>query len=74
MLSRAFADLTRMCQVTQHLLKKKGVWLAMKSQTLETEKAALDGRIVLVEQRALHVPGLNEVRRLAVLKLAEAII
>ncbi|MGI9299071.1 MAG: 16S rRNA (guanine(527)-N(7))-methyltransferase RsmG [Luminiphilus sp.] len=73
-LSRAFADLTRMCQVTQHLLKKKGVWLAMKSQTLETEKATLDGRIVLVEQQALHVPGLNEVRRLAVLKLAEAII
>ncbi len=73
-LSRAFADLTRMCEVTQHLLKKKGVWLAMKSQTLETEKATLDARIVLVEQRALQVPGLNEVRQLAVLKFAEAIL
>ena len=71
-LSRAFADLMRMCQVTQHLLKKNGVWLAMKSQILETEQATLDARVVLVEQRALQVPGLNEVRQLAVLKFAEA--
>ena len=62
----------RMCQVTQHLLKKNGVWLAMKSQILETEQATLDARVVLVEQRALQVPGLNEVRQLAVLKFAEA--
>ena len=71
-LSRAFADLMRMCQVTQHLLKKNGVWLAMKSQILKTEPATLDARVVLVEQRALQVPGLNEVRQLAVLKFAEA--
>ena len=71
-LSRAFADLMRMCQVTQHLLKKNGVWLAMKSQILENEQATLDARVVLVEQRALQVPGLNEVRQLAVLKFAEA--
>jgi len=71
-LSRAFADLMRMCQVTQHLLKKNGVWLAMKSQILETEQATLDARVVLVEQRALQVPGLNEVRQLAVLRFAEA--
>jgi 16S rRNA (guanine527-N7)-methyltransferase len=71
-LSRAFADLMRMCQVTQHLLKKNGVWLAMKSQILEIEQATLDARVVLVEQRALQVPGLNEVRQLAVLKFAEA--
>jgi 16S rRNA (guanine527-N7)-methyltransferase len=71
-LSRAFADLMRMCQVTQHLLKKNGVWLAMKSQILKTEEATLDARVVLVEQRALQVPGLNEVRQLAVLKFAEA--
>ena len=71
-LSRAFADLMRMCQVTQHLLKKNGVWLAMKSQILETEQATLDARVVLVEQRALQVPSLNEVRQLAVLKFAEA--
>ena len=62
----------RMYQVTQHLLKKNGVWLAMKSQILETEQATLDARVVLVEQRALQVPGLNEVRQLAVLKFAEA--
>ena len=54
------------------LLKKNGVWLAMKSQTLETEKAALDAPLVFVEQRMLQVPGLNEVRQLAVLKFAEA--
>ena len=71
-LSRAFADLMRMYQVTQHLLKKNGVWLAMKSQILENEQATLDARVVLVEQRALQVPGLNEVRQLAVLKFAEA--
>ena len=71
-LSRAFADLMRMCQVTQHLLKKNGVWLAMKSQILENEQATLDARVVLVEQRALQVPGLNEVRQLAVLRFAEA--
>jgi 16S rRNA (guanine527-N7)-methyltransferase len=71
-LSRAFADLMRMCQVTQHLLKKNGVWLAMKSQILENEQATLHARVVLVEQRALQVPGLNEVRQLAVLKFAEA--
>ena len=71
-LSRAFADLMRMYQVTQHLLKKNGGWLAMKSQILETDQATLDARVVLVEQRALQVPGLNEVRQLAVLKFAEA--
>ena len=71
-MSRAFADLNRMCNLTAHLLKTDGVWLAMKSQTLETEKAALDAPIVFVEQRMLQVPGLNEVRQLAVLKFAEA--
>ena len=69
--TRAFSDVQRMCKVTEHLLNSTGVWLAMKAQTIDTEVALLDSSIQLCEQVTLQVPGLDDVRQLAVLKRVE---
>ena len=70
-MSRAFADLNRMCHLTAHLLDTEGVWLAMKSQTVDTEIADLSSSIEISEQIDLVVPGLDELRQLVVLRRAE---
>ena len=70
-MSRAFADLNRMCDLTAHLLHAEGVWLAMKSQTVDTEIANLDTSVEISEQIDLVVPGLEEVRQLVVLRRGE---
>jgi 16S rRNA (guanine527-N7)-methyltransferase len=70
-MSRAFADLNRMCDLTAHLLDTEGVWLAMKSQTVDTEVANLDTSVEISEQIDLVVPGLEEVRQLVVLRRGE---
>ena len=43
----------------------------MKAQTIDTEVALLDSSIQLGEQVTLQVPGLDDVRQLAVLKRVE---
>jgi 16S rRNA (guanine527-N7)-methyltransferase len=70
-MSRAFADLSRMCNLTGHLLRTEGVWLAMKSQTVDTEIADLDSSIQICQQIDLSVPGLEEMRQLVVLRRGE---
>ena len=70
-ISRAFADLNRMCHLTAHLLDTEGVWLAMKSQTVDTEIADLNTSVEISEQIDLVVPGLNELRQLVVLRRGE---
>ena len=70
-MSRAFADLNRMCNLTAHLLDTEGLWLAMKSQTVDTEIAELSASVEISEQIDLVVPGLEELRQLVVLRRGE---
>ena len=70
-MSRAFADLNRMCHLTSHLLNADGVWLAMKSQTVDTEISELSTSVEISEQIELVVPGLEELRQLVVLRRDE---
>ena len=70
-MSRAFADLNRMCNLTAHLLDSEGVWLAMKSQTVDTEIADLSVSVEVSEQIDLVVPGLEELRQLVVMRRRE---
>ena len=70
-MSRAFADLNRMCHLTAHLLATEGVWFAMKSQTVDTEIAVLSTSVEVSEQIDLIVPGLDELRQLVVLRRKE---
>jgi 16S rRNA (guanine527-N7)-methyltransferase len=70
-MSRAFADLNRMCNLTAHLLKTDGVWLAMKSQSVDTEIADLNTSTEIIEQIGLVVPGLEELRQLVALRRGE---
>lgn len=59
--SRAFAELQKFVHLTEHLLAKEGVWLAMKSQLAETELKALPVGY-RHEVLTLDVPGLNASR------------
>lgn len=65
-ISRAFADLNRMCRVTDHLLSDDGRWLAMKSQTAESEISDLDLDFTVQKTVNLKVPFLNDARMLAI--------
>lgn len=71
-ISRAFADLNRMCQVTHHLLADEGRWFAMKSQTAESEISDLDATLTLQQRIDLNVPFLSDARMLAVVKKGES--
>ena len=70
-ISRAFADLNRMCRVTHHLLSDDGRWLAMKSQTAESEISDLDLDFTVQATVNLKVPFLNDARMLAIVKQGE---
>ena len=71
-ISRAFADLNRMCRVTHHLLAEGGLWFAMKSQTAESEISDLDAIFTLQQRIDLNVPFLSDARMLAVVKKGES--
>jgi 16S rRNA (guanine527-N7)-methyltransferase len=60
-----------MCHLTSHLLNADGVWLAMKSQTVDTEISELSTSVEISEQIDLVVPGLEERRQLVVLRRDE---
>ena len=70
-ISRAFADLNRMCRVTHHLLAEGGLWFAMKSQTAESEISDLDVTFTLQQRIDLSVPFLSDARMLAIVKKGE---
>jgi 16S rRNA (guanine527-N7)-methyltransferase len=59
--SRAFAELALMVQLTRHLLKPQGYWLAMKGLAPEAEIAALP-KDLHAQITPLEVPGLNAAR------------
>ena len=71
-ISRAFADLNRMCRVTHHLLAEGGLWFAMKSQTAESEILDLDATLTLQQRIDLNVPFLSDARMLAIVKKGES--
>lgn len=71
-ISRAFADMNRMCRATKHLLAESGLWFAMKSQTAESEVSELDDEFILERRTELNVPFLGEARMLAIVKLGES--
>ena len=72
-ISRAFADLNRMCRVTRHLLTEEGFWFAMKSQTAESEISELDPNFTVQQRVDLNVPFLSDARMLAIVRNAENI-
>ena len=71
-ISRAFADLNRMCRVTHHLLAEGGLWFAMKSKTAESEISDLDATLTLQQRIDLNVPFLSDARMLAIVKKGES--
>ena len=71
-ISRAFADLNRMCRVTHHLVAEGGLWFAMKSQTAESEISDLDATLTLQQRIDLNVPFLSDARMLAIVKKGES--
>ena len=64
--SRAFSNLKNMMSLTQHTLKKEGVWLAMKSKDVKQEVEAFEkNQYTLIP---LEVPFINAERYLVISK------
>jgi 16S rRNA (guanine527-N7)-methyltransferase len=64
--SRAFSNLKNMMSLTQHTLKKEGVWLAMKSKDVKQELEAFEkNQYTLIP---LEVPFIDAERYLVTLK------
>lgn len=68
--SRAFASLQKMTDLTDHLLAEDGVWQAMKGENPVKEQASLPENIQLVSVEPVAVPLLNAERHLVTLKKA----
>ncbi len=68
-ISRAFAELADFVRATRHLLSEGGCWVAMKGPMLEQESKLLPADVRITDRIALHVPGLNAARHLAILKM-----
>ena len=66
-ISRAFASIVDMINLSHALLAEKGVFLAMKGRYPDAELAELPPQYVLQQSYELHVPGLDEERHLLVL-------
>ena len=61
--SRAFASLPDLVQLTRHLLRPDGFWLAMKGRRPDDEMAALPAAIDVFHVEPLIVPGLEDAQR-----------
>jgi 16S rRNA (guanine527-N7)-methyltransferase len=74
-LSRAFASLTDMVQVCEHLLSTNGSFFAMKAATVDGEiidmKKATHDRFSVTAIHDLAIPGLNESRSVVEVKLTK---
>lgn len=62
--SRAFASLELFTQLTAHLLKDAGCWLAMKGVIPQAEMSELAEKVLVSEVLPLKVPFLEEQRHL----------
>lgn len=60
-ISRAFTELAPFVSITEHLLTNGGVWLAMKSQRVDSEQLGLSAEY-LSETIQLNVPHLQAYR------------
>lgn len=67
-LSRAFASLGDMIDLSQHLLGEQGLWLAMKGRYPEQELAELPGSAQVIGVEKLSIPGEEGERHLVRLK------
>ena len=63
--SRAFTDLAQMMRWTEHLVKKDGVWLAMKGRFPQDELVGLQAQTTV---HTYHVPGVEGERCCVVIK------
>jgi 16S rRNA (guanine527-N7)-methyltransferase len=68
-ISRAFASMEDMVNLTKHLLASGGVWLAMKGKYSGLESATLKALVNEVNVHELKVPGLGAKRCLVLLEL-----
>ena len=66
-ISRAFARAGEFAALTQHLLAPQGRWAAMKGEP-EDELAQLPSGVEVERMVQLHVPGLDAMRSLVILK------
>ena len=69
--SRAFSSLLLFTNLSKHLLKDGGVWLAMKGHLLNEELSQLDDFVKLENVTEIGVPQLHEKRHLIVLSVME---
>lgn len=69
-ISRAFADLTTFVEVTNHLIRSDGTYLAMKGVYPNEELEQLSSKANLQSVERLHVAGLNAERHLVILRPA----
>lgn len=67
-ISRAFASLAQMVEMTQHLCAPDGVFVAMKGIYPREELAALPAQFHVERVEPLNVPGLNAERHAVLLK------
>ena len=67
--SRAFASLGDFFNLTRHLLKADGQWVAMKGKLDAQEQTAIPADVEIVEVRALRVPGLVEARHAVIARV-----
>lgn len=70
--SRAFAELKSMVELTRHLLCAGGEWIAMKGRYPAAELEGFDPRIECVAVDAVTVPGDQGERHIVRLRLAGA--
>lgn len=65
-ISRAFSELAKLVELTQHLLAADGQWLAWKGDPA-TELPAVSGSTELRQRLPVHLPGIDAARCLVVL-------
>jgi 16S rRNA (guanine527-N7)-methyltransferase len=66
--SRAYSSLEQMLTQTEHLIDKKGVWLAMKGVFPQAEVDGLSSRFQVKKTIPLVVPELVAERHLLIIK------
>ncbi|MBM3396309.1 MAG: 16S rRNA (guanine(527)-N(7))-methyltransferase RsmG, partial [Betaproteobacteria bacterium] len=67
-ISRAFADLTTFVEVTSHLIRPEGAYLAMKGVYPNEELEQLSSKANLQSVQRLQVAGLDAERHLVILR------
>lgn len=69
--SRAFASLAEFIELSKHLCRSNGRWIAMKGDVKPEELAALSKNYTLEQVKSVSVPGLAAKRTLVLVKKNE---